>query len=154
MPIKETLTENEVNDLAYLLNEAGTITITIKDRQYFENGVRLTFYPLIRIQSKAEQIESYGEQYGGSIYTDMKGKVTWTWNLKMIRNYLPRIIEHLNEKQKPKAEIILESLQHLHGLGKYQDEEPLRKLYEKIKQMQEPRPRHIYPWDNDRMPFY
>jgi hypothetical protein len=155
MPIKETLKENEASDLSYLLNEAGTLSMTIKNRRYFENGVNFTFYPLIRVQGKTQNLESYAEEYGGSVYTDRQNdKQIWTWNLTMIRNYLPHIIEHLSEKQKPKAQIILESLKFMHGYGHYQDEEPLRKLYEEIKQMQEPRPRHINPWNSDRTDFY
>ena len=153
MPVKETLTKNEAADLASLLDTNGTISMTIKERRYFENGVNLTFYPLIRVRGKT--LESYAEKYGGSMYTDRQNdKQIWTWNLTMIRNYLPHIIEHLSEKQQPKAQIILESLKFMHGYGKYQDQEPLRKLYQKIKALQEPRPRHVFPWDNDRMPFY
>jgi hypothetical protein len=155
MPIKVTLTEFEASDLAYIVNTCGTLTMVVKSRRYFENGMRCTFYPLIRVQSKKQDLHEYKERFGGSIYTDKRnGKVMWTWNNKMIKAYFPAMLEYLSDTQREKARIILKSLKYTHGMGNYQDFEELRKLYEQLKLLQMPRPRHIYPWDSDRTHFY
>ena len=153
--IKKQLTENDIFDLAYLVNEYATLSMMIKSATYYENRVRYCFYPLVRLQSHKTSFYEYKERYGGSIYESMRNnKQHWTWNIQMIKSYFPQIMEQLYENKREKAKLILRMLEHTHGAGNPQDCEEIIKLYKKIKALQAPRPRSEMPWDNDRMEFY
>jgi hypothetical protein len=154
--MKEDLTESEIRELADIVQNHAFLSITIKSSYWNESSI--TFCPIIRVQAKYD-LTPFQHKFGGSLYTHPTvyeyqiPKQAWTWNIKMMRGYLPLIVEHLTGKTKTKAELVIKALKHIHGRGKPQDTEKLREIYVGLKRLQEPRMQHIYPWDDDRLPF-
>jgi hypothetical protein len=157
MSVKKTLTENEIQELADILQSHAFLSMTAK-ADYWNENPRPTFCPIIRVQSKAD-LTKFQQKYGGSLYAQpivyeyQIPKQSWTWNMKMMRTYLPLISGHLAGKTRTKAELILKALKHIHGRGKPQDTEKLKEIYIELKRLQEPRKQHIHPWDDDKLPF-
>jgi hypothetical protein len=154
--MRESLTASEIQELADTIQDHAFLSMTVKSSYWNETSI--TFCPIIRVQSKAD-LTTLQQKYGGSLYTQPTvydyqiPKQFWTWNVNMMRIYLPLILEHLNGKTKTKAELILKALTHIHGRGKPQDTEKIGEIYTEIKRLQEPRKQHIYPWDNDKLLF-
>jgi hypothetical protein len=155
--MKESLTESEIQELADIIQDHAFLSMTVK-ADYWNENPHPTFCPIIRVQTKAD-LTQLQQKYGGSLYTYPMPfeyqipKQAWTWNVKMMRAYLPLILEHLTGKTKTKAELILKALTHIYGKGKPQDTERLREIYVELKRLQEPRKQHIYPWDDDGLSF-
>jgi hypothetical protein len=157
MSVKKTLTENQAQELADIIQNHAFLSMTVK-ADYWNENPHPTFCPIIRVQSKAD-LTTLQQKYGGSLYTyptpfDYQiPKQAWTWNIKMMHDYLPLIIDHLDGKTEAKAELILKALKHIHGRGKPQDTEGLKEIYIELKRLQEPRKQKIIPWDDDKLPF-
>lgn len=155
--MKESLTANEISELTDTIQNHAFLSMTIK-KDYWSDHPRLTFCPIIRVQSKTD-LAKLQQKYGGSLYKQPTAfeyqipKQFWTWSIKMLRTYLPLILKDLGGKTRTKAELILKALSYMHGRGKPQDTEKLKEIYMELKKLQEPRPRYVYPWDNDRMSF-
>jgi hypothetical protein len=153
--MKESLTENEAQELAHILNEHAFLSMTAKT--YWSSNI--TFTPIVRVQAYAD-LESLAKKYGGSVYDfpirhqGQTPKSSWTWNQAMMKTYLPLLLPHLTEEKAAKANLIIEALKLSRGRGRPpQDKQKLREIYLKIKKLQEPRGQTTYPWEQDDSPF-
>jgi hypothetical protein len=155
MLFKETLTGREISELADILNDNATISMT------FSSGA---FVPFVRVQAYTD-LDSLKDKFGGSTYTfpvrnaGQTPKSSWSWNRSMMRAYLPQLLPHLNETPATKAKLILQALalSKSQGKGKPVTTEVKRKLAEiflEIKKLQQPRGQYDkLPWDIDDSPF-
>lgn len=146
---KEELTPKDIGKLANILEDCATIRIESKSYSWRDYPT-IMYIPSIRVQI-AQGLETYRDTFGGSFsqsFFRTHPKETWTWNIEMIRHYLPILMSRLSKETREKAEIVLEATRYCHGRGKEQDKEKLKELFEKIAPLQEPRIRRThFPWD-------
>jgi hypothetical protein len=154
MPIKETLSEKEISELADILNYRGTLSMTAKSY-----STSISFVPFVRVQVYTS-LDHLAEKYGGSVYEfpirhdGQTPKSSWSWNRLMMKRYLPLLLPYLNEDKAAKAKLILAALALSKGAGRpIKDKGKLREIFIEIKKLQQPRGRDKFPWEIEDSPF-
>jgi hypothetical protein len=142
------LTQGDINRIADAIQGCACITLTVKQMSYNHKDelMSITLYPLLWLQCTSYALADFKERYGGSFQeVRQRGyretRYQWRWNISMIKEILPKVVDKLQGDKRLKAEIILEAIQCTHGKGKKQDTKKLIELLNQIRKLQKQRKR-------------